>query len=473
MVFSSLFFLFAFLPITLIGYYLAPIQLKNVFLLLMSLFFYAWGEPIYVLLMIGSILSNYMLGLLIHQYRKHAVVKKGMLTVAMIINLGVLGFYKYSDFLIYNLNRFFGMELNHLELALPIGISFFTFQALSYVIDVYREESDVQRNLFSLALYIALFPQLIAGPIVRYNTIDDQIKARTHTLQKSADGLERFIIGLSKKVLLANSFAVIADHIFEMPAGDIALLTSWIGILAYTLQIYFDFSGYSDMAIGLGKLFGFDFLENFRYPYIATSITDFWRRWHISLSTWFKDYVYIPLGGNRGGVVKQLRNLLIVWFLTGLWHGSSWTFILWGLYFGVLLITEKFVFKQLLTKLPAFFRHSYALFLIMIGWVFFRSESLTHALMYLRTMFGLTNEGMIDMTTRVTLHDDGFLFIIGMIAATPIIQTVLEKLKQKNINSTSVTVTSIILPMLYITLFMLVVIKLVNSTYNPFIYFRF
>lgn len=351
MVFSSLVFLFVFLPVILILYYISSNKYKNYLLLIASLFFYAWGEPTYVLIMILSIIVNYICGLLVEENKK-TIIKKFGLILAIVFNILMLGVFKYSGFLVSNINNILNINLPLPKIALPLGISFFTFQAMSYVIDVYKKDAKVQRSILNLSLYISLFPQLVAGPIVRYQTIADQIDYREHNISKFGEGVNRFIIGLSKKVILSNSLGMLADAVFNTSVEDLTIISSWLGIIAYSLQIFFDFSGYSDMAIGLGKMFGFEFLENFNYPYISQSASEFWRRWHISLGSWFRDYVYFPLGGSRKGTLRTYINLFIVWFLTGFWHGASWTFIAWGLYFGVLIGMEKaFLEKNILQKL--------------------------------------------------------------------------------------------------------------------------
>ncbi|MGN1133904.1 MAG: MBOAT family O-acyltransferase, partial [Oscillospiraceae bacterium] len=366
MLFSSITFLFAFLALVLILYFLVPRKLKNPVLLLFSLVFYAWGEPIYILLMLASIITAYITGIFADKKRKNAGRHTPIiaLIIAVIWNIGLLLFFKYTDFFITNTNNIFNLDIKPLGLTLPIGISFYSFQTLSYVIDVYRGEVRAQKNIITLATYVSLFPQLIAGPIVRYQTIEDQLTERHETLDKFAEGVKRFAIGLGKKVLLANTIGSLFDQISNTPQSQMSVLASWMGILAFTFQIYFDFSGYSDMAIGLGKMFGFEFLENFNYPYISKSITEFWRRWHISLSSWFRDYVYIPLGGNRKGKLRQCFNIMIVWSLTGFWHGANWNFLIWGMYFGVILLMEKLFLLKGLNKLPSFFQHIYALLLI-------------------------------------------------------------------------------------------------------------
>lgn len=474
MVFSNLVFLFAFLPVVLFFYFLAKNEFKNIVLLIASLFFYAWGEPKYVFLMLFSIVLNYVLGLFIERYRDNIPLKKMVLTTAIVGNLLILGFFKYAGFVVENVNQWFGLSIQIEPIPLPIGISFFTFQAMSYVIDVYRRDAAVQRNFISLSLYISLFPQLVAGPIVRYNTIAEQIKKRGITLEKFSEGAQRFIIGLSKKVILANSFGEIADAIFTSNTGDLSVATTWIGIVAYSLQIYFDFSGYSDMAIGLGKMFGFDFLENFNYPYIARSVSEFWRRWHISLGTWFRDYVYISLGGSRRGLATTIRNLLIVWTLTGFWHGASWTFMTWGFYFGVLITIERLGFGKLLEKLPRLFQHSYLLFIVMIGWVFFRADNFDYSFAYLQTMFGLTDSALVDGASWIYLNDYWMIFALGMFFSMPVLPFVRKKLQQlTRYESRVVPVMSIFAPVVYMLLMVFCMIILVNSTYNPFIYFRF
>jgi alginate O-acetyltransferase complex protein AlgI len=396
MVFSNLFFLFIFLPIVLLLYFVLKKEWRNYWLLLVSLFFYAWGEPKYIVLMMLSILLNYVFGLLVEKYRERQKLKLFLLWVAILGNLAILGFYKYANFFVEYFNLIFHTNFHVEQIPLPIGISFYTFQALSYVVDVYRKDAKVQRNFFDLALYVSLFPQLVAGPIVRYNTVAEEIKKRTITIDGFSEGIKRFILGLAKKVILANPLGALADNIFTTDPGDMTMTTAWIGIIAYTLQIYFDFSGYSDMAIGLGKMFGFNFLENFNYPYISRSISDFWRRWHISLSSWFRDYVYIPLGGNRVSKIKFYRNLLIVWTITGFWHGASLTFLSWGLYYGIIISLERLGLEKVLKKLWRPFQHLYVLIIVMIGWVFFRADSFDYSFDYLQVMFGMSSNPLFD-----------------------------------------------------------------------------
>ena len=390
MVFSSLTFLLIFLPVLSILYFLVKnIKVKNYILLIFSLLFYAWGEPIYIVIMLLSIIVTYIAGIVINK----SINKKIALIISILLLLSSLLFFKYYNFLIDNINSIFNINIVKSKLSLPIGISFYTFQAISYLIDVYRNKTKVQNNIFYLALYISLFPQLIAGPIVRYETIENEIRERKHTLDNVVDGIKRFIIGLSKKVIIANNMALIVDTIFD--SGIIpGTFIIYLAAICYTLQIYYDFSGYSDMAIGLGKMFGFSFLENFNYPYIAKSITDFWRRWHISLSSWFRDYVYIPLGGSRVKTIKIIRNILIVWMLTGFWHGANWNFIIWGLYYGILLLIEKFVLKNILEKIPNIFKHLITLFLVIIGWVIFRITNINTLLETLKYMFIFRGENI-------------------------------------------------------------------------------
>lgn len=468
MVFSSIVFLFTFLPITLILYYISPRKMKNIVLLLISLIFYAWGEPVYVFLMMFTTLFDYLIGLLINKYRRNKIKSKRIFIFAVLVNLGILGFFKYYGFVIENINSVFSLNIGYNQLPLPIGISFYTFQTLSYVIDVYLDKVKVQKSLISFGLYVTMFPQLVAGPIVRYTDIDYQLKHRTHSMNKFGEGVDRFIQGLSKKVLLANNIGMIFTSIQQYDASEISVLTAWLAIAAYTLQLYFDFSGYSDMAIGLGKMLGFDFIENFNYPYISKSVTEFWRRWHISLGSWFREYVYIPLGGNRCSTIFQLRNLCIVWFLTGLWHGADWNFILWGLYYGLILIIEKFLLKDILERMPGFIQHIYTMVLVMIGWTFFGIESIQKSLEYIKVMFFLNGNKIIDSTFIYYLHTNLILLIILILCSTPIVNKVFKKIIQ-NGKMEGVTLAVIV----QFVLLFLSIAYLVNETYNPFLYFRF
>jgi alginate O-acetyltransferase complex protein AlgI len=472
MLFSSLSFLFIFLPIVLFLYYISDNKFKNTILLLSSLFFYGYGGFKFLLLMIFSIFINYSFGILVDKYRDNKLYVKCILVISSLSNLVILIYYKYMNFFIENINSLFKSDINITKIIMPIGISFYTFQGLSYVIDVYRKNGKVQKNPLNVALYISLFPQLIAGPIVRYETVDGQISNRSVDLDKFILGIKRFILGLAKKVLIANTFARIADDIFALKLENINSGVAWIGILAYTIQIYFDFSGYSDMAIGLGKMFGFDFLENFNYPYISKSITEFWRRWHMSLGTWFRDYVYIPLGGNRVTVLRHIINTLIVWLLTGIWHGASWNFIVWGVYFGVIILLEKYAYGKYIEKLPIVIQHSYALILIVVGWVFFRSDDLNNALKYINIMFSFQFDKVTVNQTMRYVSEYRYEWIIAALASTPIYRFVACKFD--SIKNNKMKYIKYILNASYlITFFIISIIYLVASTYNPFIYFRF
>jgi alginate O-acetyltransferase complex protein AlgI len=471
MVFSNLVFLFVFLPIVIVLYYILPRMFRNYLLLAASLVFYAWGEPTYIFLMLFSISMNFMFGIWIDKLRERKRLKKSILVLSIISNLLILGYFKYAMFLMDMINYFFGLHIKYDHISLPIGISFFTFHAMSYIVDVYRNEVSVLRKFSDLALYISSFPQLVAGPIVRYNTVNDQIKSRLHSPSMFAEGVRRFIIGLSKKVLIANPMGDVADGIFALNATHMSVSTAWLGVLAYTLQIYFDFSGYSDMALGLGKMFGFKFLENFNYPYISQSIAEFWRRWHISLGTWFKDYVYIPLGGNRVGKWKTYRNLLIVWTITGFWHGASFTFMAWGFYYGLLICLERAGLDKVLNRMWRPFRHVYSMILVMIGWVFFRADNFGYSFEYIQSMFGLNHQGLVDVTTLKYVHDDTYLFIIAILFSLPIYHWI-----KRSIERSPQMVRGMLdfmSPYYFIAQLAVVTLFLVNSTYNPFIYYRF
>ena len=472
MLFSSLIFLFIFLPTTILIYYISPRKLKNITLLVFSLFFYGYGEPKYLVVMLFSIVVNYLSGILIHIFRGSKAKLKLVLIATVILNLGIIGYYKYADFVISNLNAGLGISIPIMNIVMPIGISFFTFQGMSYVIDVYRGQGAVQKNPLNVALYISLFPQLIAGPIVRYETVAEQINHRKETLDDFTYGIERFILGLSKKVLIANSVGLIADEIFNSPLKEMSTLLAWIGILSYTFQIYFDFSGYSDMAIGLGNIFGFKFMENFNYPYISKSITEFWRRWHISLSTWFRDYVYIPLGGNRVSSIKFLRNIIVVWFLTGLWHGAAWNFVAWGLYYGILLIIEKFIIGKYIKKLPNIFQHIYTMSFVILGWLLFRSESLSYAFEYFKIMIGQNNTSLISPKAIYYLVEYKFELGLAFIASIPLYPMITEKINSEDSLSKKI-IQRYGKPIILMGLLAINTMYLINSTFNPFIYFRF
>lgn len=471
MVFSSLTFLFFFLPIALLLYMISPRKLKNLLLLAVSLFFYAWGEPVYIFLLLFSSIVDYIHGLYIHKYRDTSPSKaKLVLMSSIIVNLGVLTFFKYANFLVENLNQFAGMGIDPLDLPLPIGISFYTFQTMSYSIDVYRGVLRPQKNFITFALYVSLFPQLIAGPIVRYEHIEQVLMHRTFSRSQFAEGVQIFIIGLGKKVLIANSIGSLWQDTQAIGAGELTILAAWLGILAFMLQIYFDFSGYSDMAIGLGKMFGFNFPTNFRYPYIAKSATEFWRRWHITLGAWFRDYLYIPLGGNRKGKLITYRNLFIVWAATGLWHGASWNFMLWGLYFGLILAIEKAGLLNFLKKLPAFFQHLYLLFIVVISWVLFTAEELAHGVTYLKTMFGFG--ALYDQRFLYDFYTHIVLFIIAGVAATPLWRVIDTSLVQKESNWWAPT-RQLIKFTGMLAILLLATAYLVDDSFNPFLYFRF
>lgn len=470
MIFSSLFFIFVFLPLMLLVYYIVPWKLKNGVILIFSLVFYAWGEPVYVVLMIFSILINYVTGLELEQYKlENKLHKRRMALIFNIIaNLGILGFFKYYGFLIENLNQILPFDIPYKELALPVGISFYTFQTLSYIIDLYWGKVEVQKKLVNFAVYVTMFPQLIAGPIVRYADVARQLAQRTLSITKCGEGCAWFLRGLAKKVLFANNIGMLYDTIAALPANETTVITAWLGAAAYTFQIYFDFGGYSDMAIGLGKMLGFDFIKNFDYPYISKSVTEFWRRWHISLSTWFREYVYIPLGGNRVSTIKHIRNIMVVWLLTGFWHGAAWNFMLWGIYYGVLLLIEKYLLKDILPRLPGICQHIYAMVLVIIGWVFFFSPSVGSAFGYIGRMFGIGTAGFMNGATLYYLKNYGILILIMIFFSAPFAY---NKYKEKVFGRGGFRLGASVA--LYISLFIVVIAFLVNATYNPFLYFRF
>jgi len=472
MVFSSLLFLFRFLPLVLLLYFIVPARFRNLVLLLVSLIFYAWGEPVYVLLMIASILISWLGGILIEYFRNRRMRYRAR--KAMIVSVGaglmLLGFFKYADFAIRSVNSLTGAQIPLLNLALPIGISFYTFQTISYIIDVYREDAQVQYNLISYGAYVTMFPQLIAGPIVTYRTIDEQLRSRTETPQEFAYGIHRFMVGLGKKVLLANNAGLLWDTVRVQDASSMPALTAWIGLAAYTFQIYFDFSGYSDMAIGLGHMFGFRFLENFEYPYLARSITQFWRKWHISLSTWFRDYVYIPLGGNRTGTAGLIRNTMIVWLLTGFWHGADWNFVIWGIYYGVLLLLEKLVFSKQVEKLPPVLGHVYCLFFVMVGWFIFAYPDITSGMGYFGALFGaggaLASRGSI----YLILNNLALLIALAL-GSTTLPAALANRFVSKEGRSEGIVIAARLA--FCVVVFLLSVASLVDASYNPFLYFRF
>ncbi len=465
MLFSSIPFLYYFLPIVLICYFLAPKPFRNAVLLVFSLIFYAWGEPKYVFLMILTVLVNYAMGLLIGKYRGKRQAKI-FLAVSVVFSLGSLAYFKYADFFIENFNALTGLSVKLLNIALPIGISFYTFQILSYTIDVYRGNVVVQKNPVTLGAYVSLFPQLIAGPIVRYSDVEKELRERVHSFDKAALGIRRFIIGLSKKVIVANTLGEMCDA-FKV-SDDKSVLFYWLFALGYMLQIYFDFSGYSDMAIGLGKIFGFEFMENFRYPFVSKSITEFWRRWHISLGSWFRDYVYIPMGGNRVGKSRLLINIFTVWFLTGFWHGAEWNFIVWGLFFGVLLTLEKFFYGKRLEKLK-WLNHLYVLFASLISFVIFSASNMGEAIEYIGGMFGYGGLPLLSDAFIYNAASYCFVIVIAIIGATPIIKDTCDKLNKTRLK----TVLDVLeLPAL-LGLLLIVTAYLADGSFNPFLYFRF
>ncbi len=476
MLFSSGIFLFWFLPITILIYYAVPSRVwKNFWLFGMSLFFYAWGEPLFVFVMLFSILFNYAMGYLVNRISGYKHLQKCTLVFMVFVNLSVFFVFKYLDFMIANMNAVFGTEIPPKHIALPIGISFFTFQAMSYVLDVYRnpEKNPVQKNPFHVGLYITLFPQLIAGPIVRYETVANEIKNRKENRTDFSRGLFRFAIGFCKKVLIANNMAIIADLAFGVTPKDLGWSFAWLGAICYTFQIYYDFSGYSDMAIGLGKVFGFHFLENFRYPYCASSITDFWRRWHISLSTWFRDYVYIPLGGSRNGNGKMFRNLFLVWVLTGIWHGASWNFVLWGLYYFCFLAMEKFILKKdfLQNMEKRFWSRLYVFLIVLVGWVLFRAENLPYAVAYIKEMFSFTSKGIVEGRTLFYVKEYVLFFVAALLFSTPLFSLAEQKTEGTNAIVQSVYHALVLLTLMGV--FYIAVIYIVKGSYNPFIYFNF
>lgn len=458
MVFSSNVFLLMFLPIFLVVYYLIPARFRNLFLLSASLLFYAWGEPVYILIMLFSTLFDFSNGLLIERYYNNPIIKRLILTLSVCINLGILCFFKYTNFAIETVNSITDLGVPLLNITLPIGISFYTFQTMSYTIDVYRGLVKAQHNIVSFGMYVSMFPQLIAGPIVRYADVENQINQRCLSVDNICIGIFRFVIGLSKKVIIANQVGAIWNEISVME--NIPTLTAWVGAIAFMLQIYFDFSGYSDMAIGIGKMLGFDFLENFNYPYESKSITEFWRRWHISLGTWFREYLYIPLGGNRKGLPRQIFNLLVVWFLTGLWHGAGWNFIIWGLYFFVVLVLEKVFLKGLLNKLPTVICHIYTLLVVLFSWVIFACDNINMLCGYVAALLG--ENGFMDSMSLYYLSTNAILLAASTVLSTSLLKRLFSKIN-------CFAVKSAIALVLYVICIMLVA----TESYNPFLYFRF
>ena len=459
MVFSSLIFLFCLLPLFLICYFIPKKRkFRNIVLLLFSLAFYGYGEPIYLILMILSIVINYFIALWMNK-SKH---KKNWLIIDIVFNIGLLLIFKYSNFFIDNINNIFNFNIKFLEISLPIGISFYTFQILTYVIDVYKGEVNVQESLINLGCYVSSFPQLIAGPIVRYSTVNDELNNRHETIKDFSSGIRRFSLGLAKKAIIANEMAYVADTLYASCIKDLGFIGVLVAAIAFTFQIYFDFSGYSDMAIGLGRMLGFHYLENFNFPYIARTITDFWRRWHISLSTFFRDYVYIPMGGNRCSKVRHIFNLFVVWFLTGFWHGASWNFIVWGLYYFIFLILEKFVFKDIINKIPKIIGHIYTIIVVIIGFIIFYFTDINLLGEAFKSLFGLNGFGNISIFNELQIFKVRtiIVFIIAILASTPLLKNLIYKNK---------TIGDIIV----VVLLLLSIVSIIASSYNPFIYFRF
>lgn len=466
MLFSSISFLYFFLPAVLILYLIVPKVLKNTVLLVSGLVFYAWGEPRYCIVMIVSILVGYVFGLLIEKFKGKKLSKLFMI-LSVGVDLGLLVYFKYVDFFISNFNSATGLSVPLLRIALPIGISFYTFQILSYTVDVYRGSVPAQKNPINLGAYITMFPQLIAGPIVRYSDVENELRTRTHTLKKTYEGIIRFCVGFGKKILIANALGELCETFKATDEKTIAFY--WLYAVAFSLHIYFDFSGYSDMAIGLGKILGFTFMENFNYPYISKSVTEFWRRWHMSLGQWFRDYVYIPLGGNRVSALKHLRNIFVVWFLTGFWHGADWNFIVWGLYFAVLLTLEKMFLGKYLAKSKVISR-IYVLFLIVISFVIFNAANMSEALQYIGGMFGIGASGLAGSEWLYNLRSYAFIMVIAAIGATPVPKLIVNKLKQTKAGDVAV---SVLAPVFTVFIIVLCTAYLVDGSFNPFLYFRF
>ena len=465
MVFSSILFMFIYLPVVLALYYIAPVRWRNPILFVANLVFYGWGEPVFIVLMLFSITINYINGMLIGRWRLTQQKKaKTVLVLNVVINLALLGFFKYYDLIAETLSLLPFLDIKPLGIALPIGISFYTFQTMSYTIDVYRDHVRPQRNLISFGAFVSMFPQLIAGPIVRYKDVADQLGFRASSIDQFSSGVERFMVGVAKKVLIANSLGKLWDYYAAMGPGELTFLGSWLGIAAFTLQIYFDFSGYSDMAIGLGRMIGFEFKENFNYPYISTSVTEFWRRWHMSLGTWFRDYVYIPIGGNRCGRGRQLFNIFVVWALTGIWHGANWTFLLWGLYYAVFLMFEKLFFLRALEK-SRVFGHIYTIIIVMFGWVIFQLDSLGAIGTYTSAMLGFGASEFATSADVYYLSSYAITFVISIVASTPLGSKLFGKLPAKARRFAA--------PALIVLALVICTAYLVDATYNPFIYFNF
>ena len=467
MVFSSVLFLFQYLPLVLLCYYLTPLRWRNLTLLALNLVFYAWGEPVYIVIMFASTAIDYTHGMLVDKCKRRGNDKGARLAVcsSVFFNLALLFFFKYWDFIAGSLASLGLPFMPRLGLSLPIGISFYTFQTMSYTIDVYRGDAKAQRSILNFGTFVTLFPQLIAGPIIKYKDLGDQIDHRDHPVERFASGVQTFVVGLGKKVLLANNLGMLWDAYKALPVSELTTAGAWLGILAFSFQLYFDFSGYSDMAVGLGRMLGFEFGKNFDYPYISRSLTEFWRRWHISLGSWFREYLYIPLGGNRVSRPRLLLNLMIVWAATGIWHGASWNFLLWGLYYGLLLVVEKFFLSALMERWPNWLRHIYALFFIAIGWALFAVEDFSHLGPYLSAMLGFARGGLADGAFLYYLRSYLPTLVIAGIASTPLAKNAWDRLGEKP--------RMILLPLLLLSGLLLCTCYLVDATYNPFLYFRF
>ena len=470
MLFDSVVFLFSFLPVVLILYYLVPGRLKEAVLLLASLVFYAWGEPVGVLVLICSVIFNYICGLDIAGKTKNRRRARLSLIINLAVNLGVLGFFKYGRAVLTGLGAVLPVDIPYQGERLPIGMTFYTFQILSYIIEVYRGNVKAQKNIMDFALYVTMFPKLLIGPVVRYPDIEKQLHTRQLSVGKLGEGMMYLVLGLMKKTVLADTIGVVYAKVISLETGQMSVLSAWLGCAAYTFQIYFDFSGYSDMAVGLGKMFGFQFEENFIYPYVSKSVTEFWRRWHISLGTWFRDYVYIPLGGNRVSKGKHVRNIMVVWMLTGLWHGAAWNFVMWGLYYGILLLIEKYALAKILEKLPAVVSHIYCLLLVMVGWVFFFSPTLGGAVDYLKLMAGIGGNGVVDRQGLYILLTNGWMWIMLVVGSTPAVHDFYERfIYSSGLSKTKAIVNCAV----YAAMFILCIAYLVTESYNPFLYFRF
>lgn len=468
MVFSSLTFLYLFLPVVLIFYYLVPKQARNFVLFVSGFMFYAWGEPVYIFLMTFTVLVDYTCGRVMTRFSGNQKARLAVLLASIIINLSILMVFKYNSFVVQNLNDLFGLTITDPKIALPIGISFYTFQSMSYTIDLYRKSVPEQKSFVDYAAYVSMFPQLVAGPIVRYGDVQRELQKRTVSVLNLGEGAGLFIQGLAKKVLIANNVGSLWTRVKEIPASELSVTTAWFGILAFTMQIYFDFSGYSDMAIGMGRMLGFHFPKNFDFPYVSKSVTEFWRRWHMTLGTWFREYVYIPLGGNRKGASRMVLNLLVVWMLTGLWHGASWNFVLWGLYYGILLMIEKLFLSKVLNKIPFSITRVYTFILVVLGWVLFEFTDISQAYAYYGAMFGTQGRAVADGTFIYLVSSYGLVFVISLILSTDWLHRL-----SKGIYRRRPGIAKTIAIVLQVIMLLLCTAYLVDATYNPFLYFRF